>query len=109
MNHVSCIPGLVILLLLSLPASAARLPDALAVPGGVVLLDLAGEPDSKPQVTYRDRPVMVVPGKAGWKAIVGIPLSSKPGQHHISVRSGENEARAIAFQGAGTRTTRPSA
>ena len=92
--------ALVATLLASLawPADASQLPGTSAVPGGVVVLELPGNPDQKPQVTYRDRPVMVVHESERWKAVVGIPLSASPGQHSVSVRSEGADAHTIAFE-----------
>lgn len=66
------------------------------VPGGVAVLAL-GEGASAPEVTYRDRRVLVVreDGKQ-WIAIVGIPLTVKPGAQEISVRDGA-AARKLPF------------
>ncbi|WP_313696788.1 peptidoglycan DD-metalloendopeptidase family protein [Achromobacter sp.] len=56
------------------------------VPGGVAVLNL-GDGAATPQVTYLNRPVLVV-REAGkqWIAVVGIPLSVKPGQEQVQVK-----------------------
>lgn len=61
------------------------------VPGGVVLLDLA-EAGERPRVTYLGEPVLVRRSGRGWQAVVGIPLSAKPGPHEIVV-----EGRSTSF------------
>lgn len=82
---------------LALPARAKQAPAAQAggyisrklnapVPGGVAVLAL-GDAATAPEVTYRDRRVLVVreDGKQ-WIAVVGIPLAVKPGSQEITVR-----------------------
>ena len=84
---------------LALPVRAKQAPAAqqggfisrklnAPVPGGVAVLAL-GDAATAPEVTYRDRRVLVVreDGKQ-WIAVVGIPLAVKPGQQEISVRDG---------------------
>ena len=48
-----------------------------AVPGGVVVWDI---PDGATGIRYQNRPVLII----GSKAIVGIPVFEKPGQHSLS-------------------------
>ncbi|MGW9064313.1 peptidoglycan DD-metalloendopeptidase family protein [Achromobacter animicus] len=66
------------------------------VPGGVAVLSL-GDGGAAPQVTYLDRPVLVV-REAGkqWIAVVGIPLTVKPGQEQVQVKDGGG-TRQVAF------------
>lgn len=66
------------------------------VPGGVAVLGL-GDGAAAPQVTYLDRPVLVV-REAGkqWIAVVGIPLTVKPGQEQVQVKDGGG-TRQVAF------------
>jgi murein DD-endopeptidase MepM/ murein hydrolase activator NlpD len=70
-------------------ADAAELPRSLAVPGGVAILDVPGEPDRAPVVTFDGNRVMVLPGPNGWRAIVGIALAREPGAASIEIRSGK--------------------
>ncbi|WP_313371614.1 peptidoglycan DD-metalloendopeptidase family protein [Achromobacter animicus] len=66
------------------------------VPGGVAVLSL-GDGAAAPQVTYLGRPVLVV-REAGkqWIAVVGIPLTVKPGQEQVQVKDGGG-TRQVAF------------
>lgn len=61
------------------------------VPGGVAILALPGGAGA-PKATYRGEPVLVRRGAKGWVAVVGIPLSAKPGRDAIEARG-----RAIPF------------
>ena len=53
------------------------------VPGGVAVVDL-GPAAAAPKATYQGKPVLVVKEQDNWLAIVGIPLTVKPGNERIS-------------------------
>jgi murein DD-endopeptidase MepM/ murein hydrolase activator NlpD len=57
------------------------LPQASAVPGGVVLLNLQAAGDTAPKVRYEGNPVMVLRQPAGWVAVLGIGLDTSVGEH----------------------------
>lgn len=83
--------------LLGLSAVAAHaLPQSLPVPGGVALVPLDGE--TRPRVTYGERPVMVVPDGGGWMAVVGIPLGAEAGSHRIEVHRESAAPFSVSFQ-----------
>ena len=68
---------------LLLPLSAAQasyITRALnkPVPGGVAVVDL-GPAASAPSARFDGKPVLVVKEQDTWLAIVGIPLTQKPG------------------------------
>jgi len=54
------------------------------VPGGVAVIAIPGK-GAAPAVTYRGEPVLVRRNARGWQAVVGIPLSAKPGPDAIEV------------------------
>lgn len=59
------------------------------VPGGVAVVALGAAPQA-PEVTFGDRRVMVLrDSDEQWIAVVGVPLSTKPGNHEIHVRGGD--------------------
>ncbi|WP_248746311.1 peptidoglycan DD-metalloendopeptidase family protein [Pseudomonas sp. MWU12-2037] len=53
------------------------------VPGGVAVVDL-GPNAQAPKASYQGKPVLVVKEQNNWLAIVGIPLTVKPGSQQIS-------------------------
>lgn len=53
------------------------------VPGGVAVVSL-GAATQAPKATYDGKPVLVVKEQDNWLAIVGIPLTVKPGNQQIS-------------------------
>jgi murein DD-endopeptidase MepM/ murein hydrolase activator NlpD len=79
-------PLIALLLCLALPAHAEGFITRLLnkpVPGGVAVVDL-GEGSSAPQARYQGKPVLVVKEEGRrWIAIVGIPLTVKPGTQQI--------------------------
>ncbi|MGA0019072.1 MAG: peptidoglycan DD-metalloendopeptidase family protein [Steroidobacteraceae bacterium] len=74
-------------------ANGLELPQALAVPGGVVILPVSGDAERAPAVTFEGKRVMVLPGADSWLAVVGIPLSQTPGTVEIDVRRGGSSER----------------
>jgi len=81
-----------LVLLIAMAASTATIgaePNALPfkpspVPGGVAIIPIQGKAQA-PQVTYHGEPVLTRRSAKGWTAVVGIPLSAKPGQEAIDV------------------------
>ena len=66
------------------------------VPGGVAVVDL-GPGATAPKATYQGKPVLVVKEQDNWLAIVGIPLTIKPGNHQIS-SAGRNLPFIVGFK-----------
>ncbi|MFF7706954.1 peptidoglycan DD-metalloendopeptidase family protein [Pseudomonas sp. NPDC007930] len=65
------------------------------VPGGVAVLAL-GEGSRAPQVFFDGKPVLVVKEQATWRAVVGLPLSLKPGAQQVQVKDAAGE-RSLGF------------
>lgn len=71
---------------------ANRLPEQLAVPGGIIKLPVAEISQPIPKVYYYDKRVLVTADQTHWVALVGIPLSAKTGVHKINIKSiGKNQ------------------
>ncbi|MGE8689796.1 MAG: peptidoglycan DD-metalloendopeptidase family protein [Achromobacter sp.] len=67
------------------------------VPGGVAVLGL-GDAERAPEVTYLGRRVLVVREEGRqWIAVVGIPLSVKPGEQQVSVTDAQGQ-RKLSFK-----------
>jgi murein DD-endopeptidase MepM/ murein hydrolase activator NlpD len=84
-------------LLLALPLSANALPEPEAVPGGVALIKLVGDSDRAPRVSYRDHRAMVLRRDGHWTAVVGIPLSAKPGRQRLTVQMADGSTHSQLF------------
>ncbi len=82
-------------LLLSGTVWAIDLPRSSPVPGGVAIVELPGGKTLPPKAWYRDKRVMVVRKGMHWYAVIGIPLSAKPGTHLIVVKG--RKQRRIPF------------
>lgn len=80
-------PALALAVALLAGAAHADLPRESAVPGGVVLIEIADP--APPAVSFEGKRVMVVPRGTGWVAVVGIPLAQAPGPASVELRQGE--------------------
>ena len=78
-----------LLLAMLLAATTIAAPENSARPGGVATLDLGSVEQAAPNVTFKDKPVLVMRDSDRWKAVVGIPLDTYPGS--ITIRVGEND------------------
>jgi murein DD-endopeptidase MepM/ murein hydrolase activator NlpD len=66
------------------------------VPGGVAVVDL-GTGAQAPKASYQGKPVLVVKEQdSHWLAIVGVPLTAKPGSQQVAVKDA-NGNRNLAF------------
>ncbi len=73
-----------------LSTQAHALPFEQLTPGGVALVSLPSIGPAEPRVHYHQIPVTTIQRNTHWVALVGIPLSAKPGPHEIVARWGEN-------------------
>jgi len=84
------------------PARAAdevALPRDTRVPGGIAIIDLGAGAESPGAVFYGEYRAPIVRTADGWKAIVGIPLATEPGQQTVKLvtpQAGDKD-REIAF------------
>ena len=76
---------LLLVLLMFHLSSALSEPRQLLVPGGVAIIDL--EPGEASTYSFRGKPVLVTQIAGKPSALVGLPLSLKPGEHYIEKRS----------------------
>ncbi len=91
-----CAAGLLLVLLINSPPTDA-LPQHQPVPGGVAVIELPATGSERPQVRFRDRPVMVVAENKHWFAVVGIPLSMAPGPASLSIDDPDGSALPLTF------------
>jgi len=71
--------------LIGLPrAYAIGLPQEASVPGGVALIELPAA-ETPPRATFKGKPVMVVPNGEAYTAVVGLPLSTRAGEHALQI------------------------
>lgn len=99
----------VVALIVAAPSatSSTDLPVPLAVPGGVVILEIEGDRATAPLVTFEGDRVMVLPNGDSWRAIVGIPLARTPGAAAVEIRRGNNSlTRGFTVEGKAYATQR---
>jgi murein DD-endopeptidase MepM/ murein hydrolase activator NlpD len=84
----------------ALPAFAipAQLPRASLVPGGVLILPVAGAFAQAPVVTLEGQRAMVLRSDGKWVAVVGLPLSEKPGHATVLVHDGASGEKSVGFE-----------
>jgi murein DD-endopeptidase MepM/ murein hydrolase activator NlpD len=83
------------LLSLAGTAHAGGLPRESRVPGGIALVEIPGGGDLAPTVLIDTRRAAVIRHEDRWLAIVGIPLSTRPGPQTLRVTTG---ARTIELR-----------
>jgi len=71
-------------------------PRALAVPGGIARINL-GAALARPQAFAGGVPLLVLGDAKGWAALVGIPLSTAPGEARIRAQDASGTPRDIAY------------
>jgi len=74
-------------LLFSTQGNANKLPEQLAVPGGIIKLAVAKVNQPAPNVFFNKNRVAVSKNKTHWLALIGIPLSEQPGEHKVIVKT----------------------
>jgi len=67
------------------------LPDQLAVPGGIIKMTVAKVESNRPEVFFNESRVAVIATQKHWQALVGIPLSAKPGIQSLTVKTTDKE------------------
>lgn len=97
MRNINFFASILGLLLSGQVLAAISLPKPDTVPGGIAVIPLASRVDSEPYVTFEGQRVMVISQPGGNYAIVGIPLSAKPGTYQISLHGKEGRAVQQAF------------
>jgi murein DD-endopeptidase MepM/ murein hydrolase activator NlpD len=94
----SCSAFAALAFILALPAVAEPfgLPRASLVPGGVLILPIEGAAQA-PVVTFDGQRAMVLRSAGRWVAVVGLPLSEKPGHATVVMRDGAAGERSVGF------------
>ncbi len=89
---------LILLPVFSAVSHAVDFPRSEHVPGGVVKITINSI--DRPLAWFQDRPVLVTGNANSWQAIVGIPLETPPGEHHLKVsQSNINTRYAFTITG----------
>ncbi|PCJ15832.1 MAG: peptidase M23 [Gammaproteobacteria bacterium] len=81
----------------------AALPIASPVPGGIAIIELPLNTAHQPSAQYRNNPLRIEKSNGRWHAIVGIPLSAKPGPQQISFAANKpslnsDHSQTLTFQ-----------
>lgn len=76
---------------------AAQLPQSSLVPGGIFILPIESTSTTAPVVTLDGQRAMVLRSNSRWVAVVGLPLSEKPGHLTVLVRDGVAPEKSVGF------------
>lgn len=98
-----------VLLFLVQTAQAVTLPNTSAVPGGVVIVELAEDSHGAvPAAHYNNKSLLVINNGDRWLAVVGIPLTAKPGSHQIKqqMATGKTVAHHFSIKNKAYKTQR---
>ena len=86
----------VALCLICATAGARDLPQQRLAPGGIARIPLGASADA-PDASFNGVPVMVVPDRTQWTAIVGIALAAKPGTATLEVQRRDGTRTSLPF------------
>ena len=78
-------------------AFAVPLPQSSLVPGGVFILPIQSTSAQAPVVTFDGQRAMVLRSDGRWVAVVGVPLSEKPGHLTVQVNDGGAGEKSVGF------------
>ncbi len=87
----------ILLLMLAGNVQAADLPESSPVPGGIAVIKL-GQETGPIQAYFDQQRIMVTKHLQNWYAIIGLPLSLKPGQHRLTYRTLQGTKHTVGFQ-----------
>lgn len=84
----SCLRSLLALsLLIAATIASAALPQQSIVPGGIAIIDLESTDKTPPEATYTNKRILTLKHEGRWHAVIGIPLSAKPGDHQLALKT----------------------
>lgn len=83
---------------ITLPTQAGELPREGAVPGGIAIVTLGSEKTPLPKAYYLGRRVLVKHSNGEWRAVIGLPLSTKPGRHTLRIHGKAGDNSEIVFK-----------
>lgn len=70
--------------------SAVTLPGFVSVPGGVAVVHIKSQ--ARPSGYYDNNRVMIIGNPGNWDAIIGLPLTTRPGHHKLLVKVGRERS-----------------
>lgn len=87
----------IFLILVASSAWARELPETSNTPGGVILVTLDQETNAMPRASFRGKPVMIFRDGPEWRAVIGLSLNIKPGEHSFTTTA-DGRKRHYKFQ-----------
>ena len=71
--------------------------DSTPVPGGIAVITLPSDADPA-TARYRDRKVLVTRMNGNNIAVIGLPLTAKPGRHYLKLNNQQGQTQKLGFQ-----------
>ncbi len=101
-RHLLRVPALWLCAALWTPLATIAAPDASfieasEVPGGIAIVDLGPAAESGISVRWGKRPIALMNSAGRLQALIGIPLSTKPGTQELSVTLADGSTKAASF------------
>lgn len=91
-------PVFLALIALTFSSTLQAFPHESRVPGGMAQLDLGEISGTKPPAAfYQNKRVAIAEQNNRWLALVGIPLSAKPGEQSLLVKSPDGSQKTLNF------------
>jgi len=78
-------------------ASATTLPKHTPVPGGIAVISLQEYDPRVASVQFNKKPVFTIKNQQQWYALIGLPLSIKPGQKKLEITTLKGSKLSIPF------------
>lgn len=97
MTRIFSFTAVILLFFIPLLASATTLPNHTPVPGGLAVILLQEHDPRVASVRFNDKPVFTIESQQQWYALLGLPLSIKPGQKKLDVTTITGNKLSIPF------------
>jgi len=89
-------PAVLLCLALMTHVSHALNLDSTPVPGGIAVIALPADADPA-TARFGDHRVLTTRSNGGYSAVVGLPLSTKPGRHYLKVTNRQGATQNLGF------------
>ena len=101
-RHLPRVPALWLCVTLWTPFAASADPDASfieasEVPGGIAIVDLGPAADSGISARWGERPIALMNSAGRLRALIGIPLATRPGTQELTITGADGSTREASF------------
>jgi len=97
MTRIFSFTAVILLCFITSIASATTLPKHTPVPGGIAVISLQEHDPRVASIRFNKKPVFTIKNQQQWYALVGLPLSIKPGQKKLEITTIKGSKLSIPF------------